>query len=80
LHFHSLFNRRSMQRLMPNGDVTLRNSYSGVLVGGLSVLPAVLAQWVYSSTIYSLCCFVGFSLGYVIFYQRMLLKTRSFSE
>ena len=75
LHFHSLFNRRSMQRLMPNADVTLRNSFSGVLVGGLSVLPAVLAQWVYSSTIYSLCCFVGFSLGYLIFYQRMLLKT-----
>lgn len=79
-HYHSLFNRRSMQRLMPNSDVTLRNSVSGVLIGGLSVLPAILAQWVYSSTIYSLCCFVGFFIGYVILYQRMLLKTRSFSE
>ena len=80
LHYHSLFNRRLMQRLIPNADITLRNSVSGVLVGGTSILPAILAQWVYSSTIYSLFCFVGFSLGYVILYQRMLLKTRSFSE
>jgi hypothetical protein len=65
---------------MPSANKTLRNSVSGVLIGGTSIVPALLAQWVYSSTIYSLFCFVGFSLGYVILYQRMLLKTRSFSE
>jgi UDP-N-acetylmuramyl pentapeptide phosphotransferase/UDP-N-acetylglucosamine-1-phosphate transferase len=80
LHYHSLFNRRSMQSLMPNTDITLRNSVSGLLIGGLSVLPAILAQWVYSSTIYSVCCFAGFGLGYVTLYRRMLLKTRSFSK
>ena len=76
LHYHSLFNRRLMQRLMPNADITLRNSVSGLLIGGMSVLPAILALWVYSSTIYSLCCFVGFSLGYIILYQRTLFKSR----
>jgi len=80
LHFHSLFNRRIVPRLMPNSSLTLRNSVGGLLIGGLSLLPAIVAQWVYSSTPYSLFCFVGFSVGYVILYKRVLVKPRSFSQ
>ena len=80
LHFHSLFNRRVVQRLMPNSSLTLRNSVGGVLIGGLSLLPAIVAQWVYSSTLYSLCCFIGFGVFYVILYKRMLLKTKTSSH
>jgi hypothetical protein len=63
-----------MQRLMPNADVTLRNSVSGVLIGSLSVLPAILAQWVYSSTIYSLFCFVGFFAWFYFAKRLNLIK------
>ena len=80
LHFHSLFNRWIVPRLMPNSSLTLRNSVGGLLIGGFSLLPAIVAQWVYSSTPYSLFCFVGFSVGYVILYKRVLVKPRSFSQ
>jgi UDP-N-acetylmuramyl pentapeptide phosphotransferase/UDP-N-acetylglucosamine-1-phosphate transferase len=79
LHFHSLFKRRVVQRFMPNSSLTLRNSVGGLLIGGLSLFPAILAQWVYSSTLYSFCAFVAFGVGYVIFYKSMLIKTRSVS-
>ena len=65
---------------MQNSSLTLRNSVGGLLIGGLSLLPAIVAQWVYSSTPYSLFCFVGFSVGYVILYKRVLVKPRSFSQ
>lgn len=80
LNFHSLFNRRIVPRLMLNSSLTLRNSVGGLLIGGLSLLPAIVAQWVYSSTPYSLFCFVGFSVGDVILYKRVLLRPRSFSQ
>lgn len=50
LHFHSLVKRRIMPRLLPNGSKTLRNSVGGVLVGSISMLPALIVQFVYAST------------------------------
>ena len=74
LHFHSLVKRRVMQRLLPHSSKTVRNSAGGLLVGGMSLLPAVLVQWVYSSTLASLAAVVVLGLGYVWLYHRMVAR------
>lgn len=74
LHFHSLVKRRIMQRLMPHSSKTLRNSMGGLLVGGLSLLPAVLVQFVYSSTLASMTAVLALALGYVWMYKRMVAR------
>jgi UDP-N-acetylmuramyl pentapeptide phosphotransferase/UDP-N-acetylglucosamine-1-phosphate transferase len=74
LHFHSLVKRRVMQRLLPHSSKTVRNSAGGLLVGGMSLLPVLLVQWVYSSTLASLATVVALVLGYVWLYQRMVAR------
>ena len=74
LHFHSLIKRRLIRRLLPHSSETVRNSVGGLLVGAMSLLPAVLVQWVYSSTAASLAAVVALVLGYVWFYQRMVAR------
>ena len=75
LHFHSLVKRRIMQRLMPRSSKTLRNSMGGLLVGGLSLVPAVLVQFVYSSTLASMAAVLALALGYVWMYKRMVARS-----
>jgi len=74
LHFHSLVKRRIMQRLMPHSSKTIRNSMGGLLVGGLSLLPAVLVQFVYSSTLASMAAVLALIVGYVWMYKRMVAR------
>jgi UDP-N-acetylmuramyl pentapeptide phosphotransferase/UDP-N-acetylglucosamine-1-phosphate transferase len=74
LHFHSLVKRRIMQRLMPRSSKTLRNSMGGLLVGGMSLLPMVLVQFVYSSTLASLAAVLALGMGYVWLYRRMVAR------
>jgi len=40
----------------------------------MSLLPAVLVQWVYSSTLASLATVMALVLGYVWLYQRMVAR------
>jgi hypothetical protein len=40
----------------------------GVLVGGLSLMPQVLVQFVYSSTLASMAVVLALALGYVWMY------------
>jgi UDP-N-acetylmuramyl pentapeptide phosphotransferase/UDP-N-acetylglucosamine-1-phosphate transferase len=72
LHFHSLVKRRIMQRLMPRSSQTLRNSMGGLLVGGMSLLPALLAQWVYNNNLASIATVLALVLGYIWAYKRMI--------
>jgi UDP-N-acetylmuramyl pentapeptide phosphotransferase/UDP-N-acetylglucosamine-1-phosphate transferase len=74
LHFHSLVKRRVMQRLLPHSSNTVRNSVGGLLVGGMSLLPAVLVQWVYSSTLASLAAIVVLVLGYLLLFKAMVRR------
>lgn len=74
LHFHSLVKRRIMRRLMPSSSKTLRNSMGGLLVGGLSLVPAVLVQFVYSSTLASMAAVLALALGYVWMYKRVVAR------
>jgi len=63
-----------MQRRLPHSSKAVRNSAGGLLVGGMSLLPAVLVQWVYSSTLASLATVMALVLGYVWLYQRMVAR------
>jgi UDP-N-acetylmuramyl pentapeptide phosphotransferase/UDP-N-acetylglucosamine-1-phosphate transferase len=74
LHFHSLVKRRVMQRLLPHSSKTMRNSAGGLLVGGMTLLPALLVQATYSSTTASLAAVAALGLGYVWLYQRMVAR------
>ena len=80
LHFHSLVKRRIMQRLMPHSSPTLRNSMGGLLVGGMSLLPAVLVQFVYSSTLASMAAVLALSMGYVWLYKRMVVRLKGVTD
>jgi UDP-N-acetylmuramyl pentapeptide phosphotransferase/UDP-N-acetylglucosamine-1-phosphate transferase len=72
LHFHSLVKRRVMQRLLPHSSKTVRNSVGGLLVGAMSILPAVVVQFVYTSTVAAVAVSVLLMLGYVALYKRMM--------
>jgi UDP-N-acetylmuramyl pentapeptide phosphotransferase/UDP-N-acetylglucosamine-1-phosphate transferase len=72
LHFHSLVKRLVMRRLLPHSSTTIGNSVSGLLVGSMSLLPAVLVQLVYSSTVASLAALLVLGLGYLWMYRRIL--------
>jgi UDP-N-acetylmuramyl pentapeptide phosphotransferase/UDP-N-acetylglucosamine-1-phosphate transferase len=72
LHFHSLLKRRVMPRFWPHSSLCFRNSAGGLLVGGMSVLPAVVVQFVYQSTFASLVCVVLWVVGYIWLYRRIV--------
>ncbi|MFY8126571.1 MAG: MraY family glycosyltransferase [Hydrogenophaga sp.] len=72
LHFHSLVKRRVMARMLPRRSLRFRNSAAGLLVGGLTVLPAILVQFVYESPVASLACVGVLVAGYISFYRRIV--------
>lgn len=74
LHFHSLVNRRIMQRLLPRSSKTFRNSIGGALVSCMTLLPAFVMQFVYASTVASLASVLVFVLGYLWLFRRIVRK------
>ncbi|MFM2030150.1 MAG: hypothetical protein RL517_1343 [Pseudomonadota bacterium] len=72
LHFHSLVKRRFMSRICPRRSMRFRNSAGGLLVGCVSVLPAILVQFVYESPAASLACVSLLVMVYVWLYRRMV--------
>jgi len=71
LHFHSLVKRRLMQRLLPSASNTMRNSAAGLLVGSMTLVPAMLVQFTYTSTLACLLAVAVLSAGYIWLYQRL---------
>lgn len=74
LHFHSLFKRRVMQALLPHSSKTVRNSVGGVLVGSMSLLPAILIQFTYSSTLLSIAAIAVLVLGYLWLFKAIVQR------
>jgi len=72
LHFHSLVNRRVIARWLPRRSKRFRNSAGGLVVGGMSMLPAVLVQFVYSSAAAALACVVLLVVAYLWLYRRIV--------
>jgi UDP-N-acetylmuramyl pentapeptide phosphotransferase/UDP-N-acetylglucosamine-1-phosphate transferase len=73
LHFHSLVKRRVMSRILPHRSPRFRNSAGGLLVGSMSVLPAILLQFVYESPTASLACVGLLVAGYVWLYRLIVV-------
>ncbi len=59
---------------MPHSSKTVRNSVGGLLVGTMSLLPAALVQWVYSSTVASVAMIVVLVLGYLLLFKVMVRR------
>lgn len=77
LHLHSLFKRRLIRRIMPNSTKTSRNSVSGILLGGFTLLAAIVVQFTYTSTTTSIAGFMMLAVGYVWIYHRLLIRFRA---
>jgi UDP-N-acetylmuramyl pentapeptide phosphotransferase/UDP-N-acetylglucosamine-1-phosphate transferase len=72
LHFHSLVKRRVMSRIWPAHSRNFRNSASGLLVGCMSLLPAIIAQFTYESTAAALASIAFMVAGYIWLYRRIV--------
>lgn len=72
LHLHSLVERRIMPRLMPKCTKRIRNSMAGLIIGGVSVIPAILAQYVYASPGAAQICIAVFLVIYIYLYKRVV--------
>ena len=72
LHFHSLVKQRYVRRWFDSMSLRSKNSVTGLLLG----LPTFSAIWyasqTYHSVAWSVMGFVGFSLGFVTLYVRMV--------
>ena len=72
LHFHSLVKQRYVRRWLPCTSTRIRNSITGLLVGGMTLTAIVLANAFMHSVWQSALAFVGLSLAYVAIYARMV--------
>jgi UDP-N-acetylmuramyl pentapeptide phosphotransferase/UDP-N-acetylglucosamine-1-phosphate transferase len=74
LHFHSLVKRRIMWRLLPNSSKVTRNSVGGIAVGSMSIVPAILVQFIYHDTLMCIAAVFVISASYVLLYKRMVIR------
>jgi UDP-N-acetylmuramyl pentapeptide phosphotransferase/UDP-N-acetylglucosamine-1-phosphate transferase len=72
LHFHSLVKQRYVRRWFPSLSTGLRNSITGLLVGGMTLTSAVIGNFFYESLSLSIAAFFVLGLGYVAIYARMV--------
>lgn len=72
LHLHSLFKRRVMSRLLPRQSKRIRNSLGGLIIGSMSMLPAIITQFTYTSTAASLMFVAILAAIYLRAYQRIV--------
>ena len=72
LHFHSLVKQRYVKRWFPRLSVGMRNSITGLMVGGMTLTGCVIANLTYHSVALSAAGFLILMLGYVAIYARMV--------
>jgi UDP-N-acetylmuramyl pentapeptide phosphotransferase/UDP-N-acetylglucosamine-1-phosphate transferase len=72
LHFHSIFQRRYVSKWFVNWSNLAKNSFVGILMGLMSLAPAVLANFIFDSTFYCVISSLFFVLGYVAVFARMV--------
>ena len=72
LHFHSLFKKRYARRWFAQSSSVMRNSMTGLLMGGMTIVAVVLAGITIHSVWLSALALLGLVLGYVALYARMV--------
>lgn len=72
LHFHSLLQRRYMCRWFVKWPSLAINSFVGILMGLMSLVSTLLANFIYDDTLYCVVTSLLFVLGYVAVFARMV--------
>ena len=72
LHFHSLLQRRYVSRWFAEWPTLASNSLVGILMGLMSLAPALMANLIYENTLYCFIMSLFFLLGYVAVFARMV--------
>ncbi len=72
LHFHSLLQRRYINRWFVKWNGLAKNSLVGILMGLMGLVSAFIANLIYDKTIYCAVTSLLFALGYVAVFARMV--------
>lgn len=72
MHFHSLVKQRYVRRWFAGASGDVRNSITGVMLGGMTFTAIVLANMLHDSVLWSAAALMGLCLGYVAIYARMV--------
>jgi UDP-N-acetylmuramyl pentapeptide phosphotransferase/UDP-N-acetylglucosamine-1-phosphate transferase len=72
LHFHSLLQRRYLSRRLVKWRSLATNSLVGILMGTISLVSALMANLIYSNTLYCIIASLVFTFGYVAIFARMV--------
>ena len=72
LHFHSLVKRRYIARWFSHLPMQWKNSITGLLIGGMSLISCIAANLVYKSVHASAIALIVFFLIYISTYLRMI--------
>jgi UDP-N-acetylmuramyl pentapeptide phosphotransferase/UDP-N-acetylglucosamine-1-phosphate transferase len=72
LHFHSILHQRYIRRWMRNFSALTKNSFAGILVGGISLISTSISINIYTSTLLCIISVVLFIMMYVTIYVRMV--------
>jgi UDP-N-acetylmuramyl pentapeptide phosphotransferase/UDP-N-acetylglucosamine-1-phosphate transferase len=72
LHFHSLLQRRYVSRWLVKWHSLARNSLVGIFMGLMSLASALMANLIYSNTLYCVIASLVFVIGYVSVFARMV--------
>lgn len=72
LHFHSLVQQRYVRRWLGRFSKRLRNSFTGALVGLMTLVAVVFASITYASSACSGLVLILFVFGYIAIYIRMV--------
>lgn len=72
LHFHSLVKQRYVRRWFSILSNDARNSITGLLVGAMTLISALIATLVHNNSLLSFASFICLFLGYVAIYARMV--------
>jgi UDP-N-acetylmuramyl pentapeptide phosphotransferase/UDP-N-acetylglucosamine-1-phosphate transferase len=72
MHFHSLIKQRYVRRWFSGVSTDGRNSITGLLVGLMTLIAGILANFVYQSVWMSFITLLALMMGYVSIYARMV--------
>jgi UDP-N-acetylmuramyl pentapeptide phosphotransferase/UDP-N-acetylglucosamine-1-phosphate transferase len=72
LHFHSLLHRRYISRSFVKWPNLFKNSFAGILMGLMGIVPAFIANLIYANTLYCVMTILFFILVYVTLFARMV--------
>lgn len=72
VHLHSLVKRRVMRQHFPTMHITMRNSITGALLWGMTLLPALWALSFFDNTTMLALGLLLFTLAYQILYLRLV--------